>query len=759
MTTFAVSTRVAPQPMQAVFPVSTANWSSSWIGMPDDPTPSAPNTWLACRRTLELQQTPRRAVARIAADSKYWLYINGKLVVFEGALKRGPTPEGTWYDVVDLTHRIGKGSNTIAVLVWHFGKEGYCHKNSGKAGFLFELDVDASGSTLRSDSRWRVTRHPAYLDTGGPQPNYRLPESNIRFDARRDLAGWLEPDFDDADWPHAAVLSNPHEGPWGRLYERPIPQWHDSGLRHDLDVERQQMPDGSSLFIGRLPYNAQVTPWIDVEGPAGSLIDIRMDNYVGGSEPNLRAEYVTREGRQTYESLGWMNGHAIHVLVPEGVTVHALGYRETGYATQQTGSFSCDDTRLNTLWQKSARTLYVNLRDTMFDSPDRERAQWWGDTVLEMTQGFYGFDRRIDRLTRKAILELAAWQKPDGVLYSPIPAGNYSDELPQQMLASVGWYGFWSYYLFTGDADTIARVYPSVSQYMQLWSLDADGLVAHRDGGWPWADWGDNIDTPLLDNAWYALALRAQAKMAQLIGQHEDLPAIEHRLKSVATNFERVFWDGTGLRSADHGDNPYDDRGQALAYLAGLTRPEHQPALLAILQAEQWASPYMEKYVLEAMLRMGAIDAALDRMRQRYDEMIVSPITTLWEGWELNTAKYGGGTYNHAWSGGPMELLSRYVAGIEPIEPNWRRFGVNPRLGSLLHLSVTVPTEPEPIHLVARREDRQVSGTLTVPEGHEAVLPPHVHAGVADKPSQPCRQTTAPLPPGTWRFLCMTTDA
>lgn len=38
----------------------------------------------------------------VAADTKYWLYVNGKLLVIEGGLKRGPTPTGGYYDVVDL---------------------------------------------------------------------------------------------------------------------------------------------------------------------------------------------------------------------------------------------------------------------------------------------------------------------------------------------------------------------------------------------------------------------------------------------------------------------------------------------------------------------------------------------------------------------------------------------------------------------------------------------------------------------------------
>ena len=53
--------------------------------------------------------------------------------------------------------------------------------------------------------------------------------------------------------------------------------------------------------------------------------------------------------------------------------------------------------------------------------------------------------------------ELIGWQQEDGTLYSPIPSSNWNKELPGQMLASIGYYGFWNYYLHTGDLQTIKK--------------------------------------------------------------------------------------------------------------------------------------------------------------------------------------------------------------------------------------------------------------------------------------------------------------
>lgn len=151
-------------------------------------------------------------IANIAVDSKYWLWINGELVVFEGGLKRGPAPGATYYDRVDMAPYLKKGNNVIALLVWHFGKNGFSHVNSGTAALLFS--ARASGVTIVSDKNWQCSVYQAYQNTEAPFPNYRLSESNIRFDARKELAGWNQPSFEGKLGP-AIEIGFPNEMPFG----------------------------------------------------------------------------------------------------------------------------------------------------------------------------------------------------------------------------------------------------------------------------------------------------------------------------------------------------------------------------------------------------------------------------------------------------------------------------------------------------------------------------------------------------------------
>lgn len=53
--------------------------------------PAAPGTWWCFRNTVTLDEQPRSLELRLAADTKYWLWVNDELQVSEGGLKRGRT--------------------------------------------------------------------------------------------------------------------------------------------------------------------------------------------------------------------------------------------------------------------------------------------------------------------------------------------------------------------------------------------------------------------------------------------------------------------------------------------------------------------------------------------------------------------------------------------------------------------------------------------------------------------------------------------
>lgn len=680
---------------------ATTNWSAHWIG----PAASYTNLWLCYRKTFTLPGQPASALARIATDSKYWLWVNGQMAVREGELKRAPNPTDTWYDQIDLAPFLQPGSNTIAVLQWFFGKTGFSSANSGTAAVLFQMDAD--GTTVQSDTTWRMVTNAAFqLATVVPQPNYRLAESSLRYDARLDLGAWTNQNYDDTGWSSPTDWGPVGGPPLGTLWLRSLPFWQELPLQ-DFASTNVSGSD-PAVWTCYLPVNEQFTPWLDVSNSAsGSIITIVPDTVANTASP--ADEYVTSAGRQCFEFPAWISGNLVQFTIPAGVTVYGLKFRPHLADTQRDGSFQCDDPFFNTLWDKAANTVGVNMMDTWGES--RERANWIGDTSLILGQAPYAYDPLVELISRKCLLELIHWQRPDDTLFAPAPAND--KELPVQVLAAVGEYGVLRYYRNTGDLPLLRQCYPAIKSYLlDVWQTNStDGLVIHRDGQWDWEDWGNNIDEPLLDNTWYLLALDATAEMAALVGQPGDSPLYLSRAQGIRNEFNTAFWTGSFYRSPTN-STFIDERGNAMAVLAGLTSPSQAAALRSVLVTNQNCSPYMEKYVLEALFALGYPDDALARMQSRYSAMVYNSVTTLWELFPAT------GGFNHGWSSGPLGLLDEDVAGVTPTSPGFATFNVQPALGTTLdRADANVPSPYGMISVSTARDGLDYRLSVRVPPG------------------------------------------
>ena len=76
------------------FATTPTNWQNAqWIWQQEE-GPS--NTWMSFRKTITVEELPEIVEAHIAVDSKFWLWINDEMVIFEGGLSRGPSQAGEW---------------------------------------------------------------------------------------------------------------------------------------------------------------------------------------------------------------------------------------------------------------------------------------------------------------------------------------------------------------------------------------------------------------------------------------------------------------------------------------------------------------------------------------------------------------------------------------------------------------------------------------------------------------------------------------
>ncbi len=686
------------------------DWKAKWIWDKENLTEK--NVWMCFSKKVSLEKKPETLIADISADSKYWLYINGETVVFEGSVKRGPAKNSGYYDSIDIAPYLKNGENTICALVWYWDNEtSYSYSSSGQGGFIFE--AISENIEIISDSSWKAKRNPAYIDSALYPPNYRLPEYSIYFDATKSLGDWTNTDFDTSSWENATEYALGGEGVYGKLYPRGIPFLKDYGLKdyeNSKDYENYTVNkfNGEKITVD-IPYNAQLTPYLKIVAPAGKKIRITTENTLIGA---VSTTYITKEGEQEFEALGWFNGEHITYKIPKGVKIISLKYRETGYYSSFCGDFKCDDEFMNSLWQKSLRTLYVTMRDNFMDCPDRERAQWWGDVTSEMIMTMYSMDSNSYLLYQKGVEAMLSHIDDTKVLQTVVPISGDYFELPVQQLAGI--VGFKTYYDYTGDKAFLEKVYNASLDYLKLWEIGENNLVVHRNGSWDWPDWGNKADMCAIENAWIYHALSATEEMAQILGENDDIPFIKERKEIIKKGYSSL-WTEDGFKS-DDAKEP-DDRANALAVLSGLANKEQYATIKNVLTTTKNSSPYMEYYVLEALCKMGEYKTAYDRIKDRYNDMMCEDYSTLWEFWDS-----WRGTKNHAWSGGPLVIMSKHFAGISPLEPGYKKVKIEPQYDISNSMTCTVPSVKGLITLDYKNTDGSYNINLTLPQDMNVVL-------------------------------------
>ncbi len=446
----------------------------------------------------------------------------------------------------------------------------------------------------------------------------------------------------------------------------------DYGLRKYVHLSKDLPHSDTNAWrlVCTIPYNCHFQPWIQLESAEGKVIQFNSSNplvtYLTPTE-----KVTTREGDQTIEAKKWVSGEGAIYTIPAGVIVKAVQYRETGYDTTFAGSFECNDSDYNILWRKAARTAYVCMREWFYDCPDRERVGFWGDGTPELNQCFYVFDPKAHGLAKRLVL-----RKLEPKFY------------PGQHLEFLGEYGLWFYYLQTGDIESIRSVYDQTKTFL----FDTYKFGNAR----TWFDWGKEVkDTAVIETCFVYIDLRALKKMAQVTGHETDIAAIDAKLEGIRSSFDTNYWKGSYYMSSQVSQP--DDRANAMAVNAGLADPSKWAAIYDnVLTKKTYASCFFDRWVFEALCKMGKQDYALLRMYERYKTMIPCSFTTLWEHYDRWWASHidafdAGSSLNHGWNP-PAIFLSQTIAGVSPEAPGWTQYHVLPKEAFLTAIKVVVPS-------------------------------------------------------------------
>ena len=383
-------------------------------------------------------------------------------------------------------------------------------------------------------------------------------------------------------------------------------------------------------------------------------------------------------------------------------------YRELEYK----GSFNSSDALLNEIWNTAAYTVHLNMQEYVWDGIKRDRLVWIGDIHPEVStiQAVFGFDESV-----KKSLDLARDE-------SPLP----------RMMCGITTYSLWwvmvhyIWYMQNGDLAYLQEQQAYLRDLMRLFAGYIDENGNETLDGFRFVDWpseGDEIAIHAGLQGILCMGMEAGAKLCRILGEEEAAALCEAKV--------------TQLRDAGVPDANGNKRAAAMLLLSGIAQGDDAAALVKMIKetGAQGMSTFLGFYVLNALSEQHETTAALDIIRTFWGAMLSRGATTFWEDFSMDWLEgtgridelvkpgekdihgdYGAYCYKgfrhslcHGWASGPAAYLSRYVLGVEVLEPGCKKVRIRPDLGDLDFAEGTYPT---PYGVIRVRHEKDAAGKI-----------------------------------------------
>ena len=713
------------------------DWQSAWIEpekMPDGPKGERPAALL--RLEFDIDRPVVSARLHATAQGLYEAFLNAERVG-DAELRPGYTQYDAHLQVqtVDVTASVREGRNALAVLLadgWFRGQVGVARADAqwgDRLALLAQLQVthdDGSVTVVGTGPGWRSSvGHVVAADLIGGE----------RWDLGRLPSGWDETGFDDGGWDDVVVVEHGYAG----LVDSPAPPVR----RVEELVPRSVTRLAGGPQIVDLGQN--INGWVRLSdlGPAGTTVTLTHaewlapdgDVTVTNLEPDLpflphrlpagQVDSVVSRGvpgdvfepRRTTHGFQYVRieGHPGDLGVDDvrGVVVHT--------DLRRTGWFSCSDERVNRLHEAALWSFRDNACDIPTDCPHRERHGWTGDWQLFVPTAAFLYD--VAGFSAKWLRDVAVDQWPDGTIanVSPTPRNEGREGPVANLNGSAGWGDAavivpWEIHRAYGDVQVLEQLWPAMVRWLDRAERMAreqrhPSRIARRpeaapheqylwDTGFHWGEWlvpGDDTQGDLatfaaadkgdVATAFLAHSARLMARIAEVIGRTEDAARYAGLSVHVRDAWQAEYLDAEGrLTPATQANHvralgfdlvPADLRPAVAERLVELIRKADTHLGTGFL-----ATPHL----LPVLADTGHLDVAYELLLQDSEPswlaMIDRGATTVWESWHgVDTDGVPHESLNHYSKGAVVSFLHRYTAGIEPLEPAYRRFRVRPQPG------------------------------------------------------------------------------
>lgn len=702
------------------------------------------------RKEFCLNKTARRATAYVCGLGQFHFYLNGKKVG-DHELDPGWTNYNklVQYVVFDVSAYLAGGTNAIGIEIgngwYHMDRKRYYMSmppNTPAFSFMppnpnpyqpfsdylalgFKLAIDyEDGSTdeIISDHTWKTCPHFVQVAN--------VFGSEI-IDGKYKKDGFSLAGYRDETWEDAQLLE-PNVWPKGKLVPQvqpPIKVKKTYTAQYLQDVDGHMVYDFGQNMSGILEF--------DVKGKSGDIINIypaeklgedgNVDQMAKGWTPiDVCITYVVAKD-DVWETcrMKFTYFAGRYIAVQGAAQTEATGLpcirNISGHyitsACKETGLFSCDDRRLEQIYDLVLKSVECNLMSVHTDCPTIERYAWqepnhlMGPSIMYMKDVKALWkkiltDLRVDQCTAEEYyhgMDGKKFYPGEGMMPSQAPCyehnvlpapglGSFFDVIPwgSTCILAVYWH-----YMFYGDKKIIEDNYEAGKNYLKYLKtkVTKDGFINHGLGDWGNPDKGalvrENVETAFL----YADAMKL-GEFAEILGKENESKEFYGYARQVKDNYNErllVKHPTKGFycyRAWDHPDEIFLTQAcEAMPLYFGLVPEEKKEdvvkAFRYVLERDntfisgEIGLPYIIQTMADCGMNEKIIAFILKEKHPSYYAFVLAGETTLGEYWEDNPR-----SHNHDMMGHIVEWYYNGIAGIKPLRAGFKEVLIKPYLPS-----------------------------------------------------------------------------
>lgn len=689
-----------------------SDWRSAFIGQkPEEMTVSEKAGEKAgaaapfLRKTFTINKKVKTAKAFATAYGVYELHLNGKKAG-DAELEPGWTDyeKSLQYQCYDVTSVIKEGENAAGAILadgWFAGNiaiAGRKQYGGYPLGLRLHLALeyeDGTSDIVVTDTSWKTSSGPILFADN---------QTGEYYDATRELAGWDKPGYDDSGWKDAVEAwkfnGNRLKANIGPLVKKVFTRNVESV---SVDKDGNIIVDMGQNMVGGIKIRVKAEKGQEIRFRYGEMLKDDGTIYTENLRSALQTDYYKAGGNpegEIFEPAFTFHGFRY-------VEIKGLSYKPEKddiignviySACPQSGKIETSNAMVNRLFQNQLWGQRGNFVSVPTDCPQRdERMGWTGDAQIFCGTACFNMD--CAGFYEKYVEDCLEAQKPNGSVTDVAPCVKMPGGKDLVGNGNAAWGDVifvipWNEYRMYGNKRLLEKAYDGMVRYLDYLEGTTVDLIRPDAGYGDWLSVDDDTPCSVMSTAYFAYDADIVSKAAAALGRKEESERYAAFRDEIKKAFNREFVAEDGIIKGD------TQCGYVLALKMNLL-PENLTEtavnnLIRTIERKNWhlSTGFVGvSYLLPMLSEHGHSDVAyrllLNDTYPSWGYSIKNGATTIWERWNSYTKENGFGdvgmnSFNHYSLGSVGEWMYRYMAGINPLEPGFRRIQIKPYISDKL---------------------------------------------------------------------------